>query len=773
MKMVDPTNTQQPATDENNNPLPAQGAPPAQQPSILAGSGLGQIVAGYLQHLVQNQPPPVSSVVAKAKAAADAEKPLDTTTPVPPPGSMGDKLISAGQGVMGDLADAAHASDTRGGWLSGIVNTLNARQQRLAQQQKDQALLAKTQAETIAMHRNIYQQDLATREAAYKGNQDFVDTFKVNHDIQQDVTHDELMKRAQNDKDFASNYYVRATGETPVLGTDGEPKKDKNGNPIMSPLYTVVTRAPKDGVTDDKEVSPDMSASMKKYLGSTMPPKTKLTPDQYAALDGQINLTRNAVNILNNTNGKEMSDEQLKSLSTYLNDPTIQGAISHVPGSAYAGVQEYLNNADAHLTDLNKQMQQAMNNKDQAKIDQIKSQAGDIAAERQKVSAFASQAIAPKQIEEYAKKQDDATAMLTDLQKKADGAHGEEAAAIAKSTQTMLDEGNYNAQQKAVLTRIQRQASAAAKASMDFEVDKEKQKAEVTNALNDDNVDVLVNAADNYQLDPNKLYTMRKNTNAAFKTLMLQKDPTWSEAVYKQRYNMQQDLAKDTPNSMGGQVDSLNRFAMHTGVANRGIQGLRNINSPIVNTPLNKVKSNMVGFAEAQAFKIEAETAKDEYLNFIKNGHVPPTEQEERLAAMINENRTPAELQDTFRAMAEIVGARAKGMNGRYNTIMGGGDKSIPGLLQPDSENILRQFGVDVSAITKPNELTSFSRPINPTTQKQQPQVHSTDVQRPRDLPNATATKDFKNKAGQIQTYWTDASGKPLRVVAPNELPKE
>jgi hypothetical protein len=52
--------------------------------------------------------------------------------------------------------------------------------------------------------------------------------------------------------------------------------------------------------------------------------------------------------------------------------------------------------------------------------------------------------------------------------------------------------------------------------------------------------------------------------------------------------------------------------------------------------------------------------------------------------------------------------------------------------------------------------------------------THTADVQRPKDLPTATATGQFKNnKTGQIQTYWTDSQGKPLRAVAPGELPKE
>lgn len=394
-----------------DSPVPTQGAdtegtaPPQAPPQagILGASGLGQIVAGYLQHLTANQPPPVSSVVAKAKADADAAKPVDATPP--PPGSFGSKLAAAGSGVMGAFGDAAHASDTKGGWLSGVANTLNARNLRLAQEAKDQQLLAKTQAETVMMHRNIYQQDAAIRQASYKGNQDFVDTFKVNHDVDQDVSHDQLLKRANADKAFASKYFVRATADEPVLDSNGEPKVDKKtGNPVTTPTYAIITRATKDGSKDDKEISPEMSGDLKKFTGVALPPKTKLTTDQYAALDTSLNNSRNAVNILNTANGKELPPEQMKTISPYLTDPTIQSAIAHVPGSPYAGLLQYQQNADAHIKDLNTKADAALVGKDQQAYDGFKQKISDLTTERDKVAQFTSSgAISVSQIERYNK----------------------------------------------------------------------------------------------------------------------------------------------------------------------------------------------------------------------------------------------------------------------------------------------------------------------------------------------------------------------------------
>jgi hypothetical protein len=740
-------------------PPPAGGAPP----SIAAPDSVHQMAAAFLGHLLQNQPAPSPDTIAGQKAAADLASKQPTPQPdKPSTGSFRDKLANAVGRVEGALGDAAHAKDTKGGWLSGVVNTLNARNQRLAQQAKDQELHAKNQVETLALNRNIWRQDEEIREKGLAANRSYYDTMRVNHDVHDDINQDDAMKLAK-DPAFLSTHQMDITGQKPLLDARGGITKDKNGNPVMIPTFSYMNKETKDGQPDDIKVSADEAANASKLLGQKMPEGTKLTNDQYRKLTNDIKAVSHAKDILEITNGKPFSDDHLKNLTSYLTDSNVQAAISEVPGSAYAGVQKHIANADEHIAMYAKQAQDAKTRGDQTTADAAEAAAAPFVQERNKLTQFTAAAITPKQIDDFSKKSDDATQMLTDLQKKADAAHGEEAAAMAASTQQMLDNGNYTDAQKKVLTRIQSQTTAAAEASQKWEVEKEKKKQETTNALAEGDTDVLVDAALNYQLDPNKLYSMRKNTNAEFKAQMLRKDPTWSEAVYKQRYQMQQELGSDKPNSMGGQIESLNRFAMHTGSANRGIEGLRNISSPIINTPLNKIKAGMVGFEQAQAFKIEAETAKDEYLNFIKNGHVPPTEQEERLAAMISENRTPAELQSTFRAMAELVGARAKAMNGRYNTIMGSGN--IPGLIQPDTNSILRQFGVDVDAITNPKGTTSFSRPINGPAKPKLAQVN-----RPQDLATATgAAPDPKTN----KMYWHDASGKVLREVKPNEIPNE
>jgi hypothetical protein len=439
-------NPEQEQTPQATPLAPVQGAAPSQlqTASILQGApDLATSVANaFLQHtatIAQNSPVAIKAAEQEKQKKVAAATPVDTSRPpAPAPGSFGSKLAGAAEGVLGSLGDAAHASDTKGGWLSGVANTLNARNERLAREAKDQALLAKTQAETVMMHRNIYQQDAAIRQASYKGNQDFVDTFKVNHDIDEGLTHDELMNRANADKNFAKNYYVRATADEPVLDVNGEPKKDKDGNPITSPTYAVISRATKDGQKDDKLVTPQMSADMDKFLGNKLPANTKLTVDQYASLDTALNNSRNAVNIIDSTNEKPLSDDQMKSLRPYLQDPTIQSAISHVPGSAYAGLQQYQKNADAHIADLNGKLDDAKAQNNQQAYDAIKTQIADITQEKQKVAAFESQAISPKQIERFDKEGDEGIKWVDKVLHDPSALSGDKASSVIPQLQTAL-----------------------------------------------------------------------------------------------------------------------------------------------------------------------------------------------------------------------------------------------------------------------------------------------------------------------------------------------
>jgi hypothetical protein len=715
----------------------------------------------FLQHVSQNAQ---NSTLALKTAEMEKQKAAAAAQPVvakPAPGSFAEKLGGAANGLMGALGDASHASDTKGGWLSGVANTLNARSKRLAENEKDKALLAKTQAETVAMHRNIYQQDAGIRQAAYKGNQDFENAYKENHDIENDIDHAELMKRAQADKDFATKYFVRATGENPVLDANGEPTKDKDGNPVTSPTYSIITRDTKNGEKDDKTVTPEMSADFKRYGVAAYPPNTKLTSNQFAASNGQLNLTRNAVNILNNSRDKELTDEQMKVLNPYLTDTSIQQAISHVPGSAYAGLLQYQQNADLHIQDLQAKAQVAAAKKDQAGLDNITTQIDDVTKEKQKVSAFTSQAVTEKQVEAYKKDSEEGIKWVDKILHDPTSLSGDKASGVIPQLQQALktetDPGNKmkltSAIDAAKLARDNYFEDMSRKATAD-QMAKQGDPVAAGRALADGKMtladlrtrgttaDFLLKATD-------EATKLDKNYNPA--------DEVNFEHIAKSPQGATFFGSARSLLSKGGTMDQLTEWG----------KKIPNNSLPTLNTAedwvkLKEGKGPLAGYAALVL------GVADDYGKVMGGGSASDNARDAALH-LFAAAQTPEQRRDAINATLGAVGSQFDGRVGNNRFLAREYGDFVRSPLAPASENPVQQ------KISGTQPAATTAAPAAGTTAAAKPaQVHATDVQRPKDLPTATNTKEFKNaKTGQTQLMWADISGKPLRAVAPGELPKE
>lgn len=381
---------------------------------ILQGTGLETMVAGWLKHAADIQN---NSLVGKQVAAANAEKAAAAARPVvnrPPPDATAAAASSVEGGAkpgsfsdkLGDaLSDASHATDKKGGWLQGIENTAAARKQRMEQKTKDDILLARSQAENVAMHRNFYNQDQKDRQEFHEGNQKFLAKYDQSNEQEAGVSADELAKRMQADPDFAKKYMVRATGDVPVVGPDGEMRMEKDSKrPQMKPTYTVMTIASKDGSDVTGTVDAARSAELNKYLGLNYPPGTKLTMAQDNKIDQELQISRGTATIIGNTNGKPLSQETIDATRHLLADYTVAHAIALVPGNAYAGIVQSKKIAEDHRDVFNQQLAAATAKKDQAGVDAANAGIKSVNEEEAKLDAITSAAILPKQKEDFQKK---------------------------------------------------------------------------------------------------------------------------------------------------------------------------------------------------------------------------------------------------------------------------------------------------------------------------------------------------------------------------------
>lgn len=445
---------------------------------VIGDLPVNSVARNWYLDLLNKQPQPTRDQQAAAAKAKESSTPVVERNQ-PAPGSFGDKLGAAVSGLEADLGDAAHATDIKGGgWLSGVVGTLNARSMRLAQEKKDAALLAKTQADTILLHKNAYKQDLEIQDALHSHNQGFVDTMKLNHNMETDVSFDQLHKRMQTEKDFAQKYSVRETGNEPVLNPDGSQKKDADGNPVTSPTYTVVERRTKDGSDDNQTLGAEDAAALKKYHIADLPANTKLSGVQYDALNVRLGLVRQGVQILNLANGKEFNDDQVKMMAPYLTDETVLAAISHVPGSPYGGMKQFLDNADQHIAQYQDAMAKAKAANNQGAYDIANTMMQNINAERDKVAKIMSMSVTDKQKDEYAKDQQTYKVNMAEYMKDPSKIEGKTSSVIASADSVIADPDASQAD-KDQARRVKSTAQSVRRLEVEMEGAKETEKARV------------------------------------------------------------------------------------------------------------------------------------------------------------------------------------------------------------------------------------------------------------------------------------------------------
>lgn len=198
----------------------------------------------------------------------------------------------------------------------------------------------------------------------------------------------------------------------------------------------------------------------------------------------------------------------------------------------------------------------------------------------------------------------------------------------------------------------------------------------------------LIEGIKNYQVDPEKLSSLRGNQRQQFMAQVMKEIPGWSEADYKAKFSTVQDFR---PGGKQGQaIVSLNTFAGHANDANNAIQYLRNTDARLLNAPINKISGALAGNPALVNFQTDLMMARDEAMNFIKSGHAVLKEEQEALDGIVNPNSTPAEMQQFLKTLSGLALVRANSINSAYEYQMG---KPIGNLFNPQSQQALRNLG--------------------------------------------------------------------------------
>jgi len=355
-------------------------AAPDLAPSNNPGSLADKISKAFLEHLAANQPQPVRPQPQQQ-----------------PQRSVAQTVAGAANSLMTNLSDASHATDVKGGgWLSGVTSTLAARNQRISGEQqrafenaeekrKNDVLIARNQADTVALQRNIHRQDEELRQASYKQGAAFTESMRDKHDIQDGISQNELTALVKKDPNYLQTHYAKQTSEEAVYDGDGKPMVDSQGNPVMSPIYSLITRATKDGSPDVHQITQEDHDFILKNTGQDIPVNTNYPFDSWMSTNTAAVANHNAIGMVNKSRLEDLTTEQQRQVQGELADPGVQHAIAAIPGKPLGGLYQFQQNADAHMAAINAQLNQAQSKGDQSAIQQLQQQAQQIQDERKKI----------------------------------------------------------------------------------------------------------------------------------------------------------------------------------------------------------------------------------------------------------------------------------------------------------------------------------------------------------------------------------------------------
>ena len=736
--------------NQNQNPTPSGPAPGSmgwhlanafKTPAAQApGGGVKALFSGVTDALLhgndKTEPTAAASAVpagsadAWASAQSNADMTPSTSAPIAAPKkNFIDTILAA-------VGDASAGAKERGA-IAGFIKTAGAKTQREREEQADRVSLAHANAtmlhEQMLVHKLGEDQIAAATATGKEAVGALLNGEASGRLIAEGKTSDDIKRMIDNKELDPTKQTVFLTGRIPA-------GKDINGAPRFRSTYSVVEPA------GEVEINEKQAKYLEDHGNQKVPVGTKIPAIQFNGLwqNAQSHEASDAARKLALKQiGEKIDKADLDHDAEIIgSDAQVQGAIT----AASTGP------SDSHT--LVKAYNALVNNADFMKAHPNFTRTYPVWAGGGDAKKFETMQ------ENYGKAQDknknNSIAMLDEIEKSPEKMVGKTDALIPALEAMIKNPSAYSSSPADLLKRATDQL-AIVKSVASHELDSKvkeagaKQKAQNEAELGD--VDELIESAKTYDLDPEKQFGNRAGMRAAVMNKFLKETGSqWNEGEYLARKQTTQDFRP--AGKSGAEIRSLNTFAGHVGTAIDRIPELNNSSLPDWNTAMNKIATK-VGDEQYHRMQIALEAVKDEYLNFIKNQHAPTKEELERAETMVNPNASPKDLHGVLAQMADTVGIRGGQLQRSYMNQMGG--KVFKGLLDPDSDQILKNLGVDT------NKMNGLSKAAK--------NAPAGSIQRPADLPSAVATMDFKDKNGVVHTYWVDAAHKPLRIAS--DIPKE
>lgn len=176
-----------------------------------------------------------------------------------------------------------------------------------------------------------------------------------------------------------------------------------------------------------------------------------------------------------------------------------------------------------------------------------------------------------------------------------------------------------------------------------------------------------------------------------------------------------------SPEGQGGKtLASFDKFLGHAMEASEAVNELRNTDTPLVNTGLNKLSLLTGNKRTPQVARAVAalETVKREYETSLKNNAALTDDDRKAGDKLLSENVTPATGQEVLKQMAHISSVRLRAEDFSFSRIA---HTHLPDLVSPEGSRALQHFGIDPNAVYSHNA----EQHTNTTAQPQQSQFQA------------------------------------------------
>ena len=241
---------------------------------------------------------------------------------------------------------------------------------------------------------------------------------------------------------------------------------------------------------------------------------------------------------------------------------------------------------------------------------------------------------------------------------------------------------------------------------------------------------------------------------AQAEAIMTAINPNWSDSLYSTIKKTNSDFIDG---KQGQAIRSFNQFFVHSADLKAVSDSFQRSNSPWINAPLNKVRSEGAGDPNVVRMMTAVEAARNEWQLFIDSGYKPDEPQSQRAEVLMSDKSTPGMIMGVLGVMGDQAIGRLDQLNESYRTATG---INYPNFVTPSGSDAANQLGLG-GKLGKYSTGGSYNQgrtaPTQPQATNAAPQVGATPP--PINLLKEGIHTSFTN--GQT---WTLRNGQPIQV---------